>query len=412
MRTPASVTLVAVLVLPFFVGCTSQPAPLPTNDDPIAVAERLVQQQRKIEEHKAAAIAAEQRRAKAAFFQVNEADLAQAERLVPATQREQVASLMMVGVKNFDDARFALDQGAGGIFIGSWTDPALLTQPGRDLTALREVVQRPFSVSIDAEGGRVQRQPALFGSVPSPRSLAGSTSPEETQRIAYDLGTRLRSAGVTVDFAPVLDVDARKDHSAIGDRSFSPDPHVAATYGAAFAHGLSDAGVRPVYKHFPGHGRASGDSHFQSVTAPPLADVQAVDLAPYGPALRQAPGGVMMGHVQVPGLGDGAPSSINPAAYAMLRAGDYPGGSPFQGVIYTDDLSGMKAISSRMRTPEAATAALRAGADCALWISTADLVAAIDAADRAVTSGDYSQRQMLDSVMRLKLQLALYESFN
>ncbi|WP_445227887.1 glycoside hydrolase family 3 N-terminal domain-containing protein [Corynebacterium sp. H130] len=321
---------------------------------------------------------------------------------LPSEQRARVASLMMVGVRNYDDAVFALEQGAGGIFIGSWTDPALLTQPGRNIAALRQHIGRPFSVSIDAEGGRVQRQPALFGPVPAPREITNKGL--DARAIGFELGRDLKEAGVTVDFAPVVDVDKGPAGGAIGDRSFSGDPAVATAQATAFAQGLIDAGITPVYKHFPGHGRASGDSHFQDVTSPPLEDVKQVDLAPYGPALRDAPGSVMVGHVRVPGLGEALPSSINPAAYALLRSGDYPGGQPFTGVIYTDDLSGMRAITNRMGTPDAALAALMAGADCALWISTTDLVAAIDTANAAVSRGEYSLAQMEDSALRVRLQ--------
>lgn len=362
-----------------------------------ALVTMLAQQQRITREH------AELQEAER--FGVSVAALQRARAELPTDQRAKVASLMMVGVRNFDDAVFALEQGVGGIFIGSWTDPALLTEPGRNIAALRERIGRPFEVSIDAEGGRVQRQPALFGSVPSPREIASTKSPEEARAIAQHLGQGLSAKGITVDFAPVLDVDNGASNGAIGDRSFSADPAVAATYGAAFARGLNDAGVRPVYKHFPGHGRASGDSHFQDVTSPPLEDVKRVDLAPYGPALREAPGAVMVGHVRVPGLGDASPSSINPAAYALLRSGDYPGGEPYRGVIYTDDLSGMRAITNRMGTPAAVLASLKAGADCALWISTANLPRAIDEVDAALSNGVYPLAQLEDSALRVRLQL-------
>ena len=177
----------------------------------------------------------------------------------------------MVGVKNYDDARTALKNGAGGIFIGSWTDPALLTSQDRNIAALRAEIGRPFAVSIDAEGGRVQRQPALFGSVPSPREMAATMKPEQVTGVARDLGTKLRERGITMDFAPVLDVDGGSANGAIGDRSFSGDPAVAATYATAFAQGLREAGIEPVYKHFPGHGRASGDTHKQTSRTPALA---------------------------------------------------------------------------------------------------------------------------------------------
>lgn len=386
------------------VGCSEPPSEPELFYGPdVALVESLAQQER-LAKAQAQQLKAQALQLEAQRFGVSAEKLQRARAQLPADQRAKVASLMMVGVRNFDDAAFALDQGVGGIFIGSWTDPALLTQPGRDIAELKRRAGRPFDVSIDAEGGRVQRQPALFGQVPSPREMATTCTPEQTRDIAFQLGSGLAAAGVTVDFAPSLDVDNGPANGAIGDRSFSADPATAARYGAAFGHGLIDAGVRPVYKHFPGHGRASGDSHFQDVTSPPLDSVRAVDLSPYGPALREAPGAVMVGHVRVPGLGDASPSSINPAAYALLRSGDYPGGAPYPGVIYTDDLSGMKAITDRMGTPEAVLAALRAGADCALWISTKDLGRAIDVVNSAVTSGAFPVSQLEDSALRVRLQ--------
>ena len=323
---------------------------------------------------------------------------------IPAEQREQVASLMMVGVSNFDEAREALNQGVGGIFIGSWTDDRLLTEEGRNIAALREIIGRDFSVSIDFEGGRVQRATHLLGDFPAPRVMAQTMSPEQVEDLAEILGTGLAAHGVTVNFAPVVDVDAW-GLPVVGDRSFSDNPEIAATYATAFARGLETAGITPVFKHFPGHGRASGDSHVQDVVTPHLDEMKTYDLIPYGTALQETQGAVMIGHMIVPGLGaDGVPATIDPATYELLRSGDYPGGIPYDGVVYTDDLSGMSAISAMMSPPEAVLASLKAGADQALWIHFGSLTAAIDHVNAAVSSGEYPKEKMLESALRVQLQ--------
>ena len=84
----------------------------------------------------------------------------------------------------------------------------------------------------------------------------------------------MRSKGITIDFAPVVDVSDAPDDTVIGDRSFGSDPAVVTDYAGAYARGLRDAGLLPVLKHFPGHGNGSGDSHTGSVTTPPIADLQ------------------------------------------------------------------------------------------------------------------------------------------
>ncbi|MEZ2122598.1 glycoside hydrolase family 3 N-terminal domain-containing protein [Corynebacterium sp. CCM 9204] len=312
---------------------------------------------------------------------------------------------MTVGVRDYDDALFALQQGAGGIFIGSWTDPSLLTGSDRNIAALRDVIKRPFAVTIDAEGGRVVRQPGIFGHLPSPRTMAETMTPEQVRALAAELGTKLAGAGITVDFAPVLDTTGEPASAAIGDRSFSSNPDRAAQYASAFANGLRDAGITPVFKHFPGHGHATGDSHYDQVLTPDLEALKELDLKPYGPVLAAAPGAVMIGHMIVPGLGEeGLPATLNPAVYELLRRGDYPGGEPFDGVIYTDDLSGMMAVNTLLTAPQAVLESLRAGADVALWISTDDLVAAVDTVDRAVTAGEFQEEQLDASALRVQLQ--------
>lgn len=303
-----------------------------------------------------------------------------------AKLRAAVAQLMMVGVRDFDDAMRALELGAGGIFIGSDTDPKLLTEPGRDLHALRERIGRPFSVSIDFEGGRVLRHAGILGTFPAPRVMAETKTELEVRALARDMATSLANHGITVNFAPVLDIDAA-GLDVVGDRAFSTEPQQASRYAVAFAEGMVEGGITPVFKHFPGHGRASGDSHHNTVTTPPLEELKNFDLVPYAGALPAVPtAAVMMGHMTVPGLGD-TPTSLNHDAYELLRTGDYPGGQWFNGVIFTDDLSGMKAISDTLPAHEAAALAIAAGADQALWLTTDDLGLAIDTTLGYITEG-------------------------
>lgn len=326
--------------------------------------------------------------------------------LTPEEQRAQVASLMVVGVTDYDDALAKLQQGAGGIFITSWANPELLTTPGRNIVALREAVGRPFSVSIDFEGGRVQRHAEVLGPRYSPRHLAETMTPQQVEEHARHLGNSLRWHGVTVNFAPVLDVDTAA-LEVVGDRSFSRDPRIAGEYGAAFARGLTAAGIVPVYKHFPGHGQASGDTHHELAVTPPLDQLKTHDLVPYTVALPAAPAAVMVGHMVVPGLGDGqTPSTLEPAAYDLLRSGTYPGGVPFDGLIYTDDLSGMRAITDRHPLPAAVALALGAGADQALFSNVTDFPAVIDAVMAAINTGQISAAQITASAERVQHQLA------
>jgi beta-N-acetylhexosaminidase len=314
--------------------------------------------------------------------------------------RDKLAQLLMVGVRNAADARAVVDNyHVGGIFIGSWTDLSMLTDGS--LPDIANAGPLPLAVSVDEEGGRVARLSSLIGPAPSARVLAQTRTPDEVYQIALDRGRQMRGLGITVDFAPVVDVTAAADDTVIGDRSFSNDPAVVTAYAGAYARGLRDAGLLPVLKHFPGHGHGSGDSHTAgAVTTPPLADLQNNDLIPYQTLAAEAPVAVMIGHLEVPGLTDGTPASLSPAAVNLLRSGGY-GGPGFNGPVFTDDLSSMAAISSHYGVAEAVLRALQAGVDQALWVTTDEVPAVLDRLEKAVNGGELSLQAVDGSLLRM-----------
>lgn len=320
--------------------------------------------------------------------------------LANMSTRDKLAQLLMVGVKDAADARAVVDaHHVGGIMIGSWTDLSMVSD--HSLTDIaRTAGPLPLSVSVDEEGGRVSRLASLIGTQPSPRVLARTQTPEHVYQIALQRGQAMKNLGITIDFAPVLDVTEETDDEVIGDRSFGSDPATVTDYAGAYARGLRDAGILPVLKHFPGHGHGSGDSHTGSVTTPPIADLQTNDLVPYRTLSTQLPVGVMVGHMQVPGLTGNDPASLSPAAYALLRSGDY-GGPPFNGPVFTDDLSSMQAISDRFGVAEAALRGLQAGADTALWVTTDEVPAVLDRLEKALAAGELSMPNVDASVLRM-----------
>jgi beta-N-acetylhexosaminidase len=211
----------------------------------------------------------------------------------------------------------------------------------------------------------------------------------------------MRDLGITIDFAPVVDVSDAPDESVIGDRSFSNDPNTVTAYAGAYAQGLRDAGLLPVLKHFPGHGHGSGDSHTGGVVTPPLSELQNVDLVPYRTLVTAAPVAVMVGHLQVPGLTGDEPASLSRAAVQLLRDGIGYGGPPFNGPVFSDDLSSMAAISDRFGVAEAALRTLQAGSDVALWVTTDEVPAVLDRLEKAVAAGELALPAVDQSLVRV-----------
>ena len=164
--------------------------------------------------------------------------------------RDKLAQLLMVGVRDAADARAVVsDYRVGGIMIGSWTDLSMLTDG--TLTDIGNIGPLPLAVSVDEEGGRVSRLSSLIGPAPAARTLAQTQTPDEVYQLALSRGRQMRGLGITIDFAPVVDVSDQGANTVIGDRSFSNDPATVTTYAGAFARGLRDAGLLPVLSISP-----------------------------------------------------------------------------------------------------------------------------------------------------------------
>lgn len=234
----------------------------------------------------------------------------------------------------------------------------------RLVDALRDSVSRPETpVLIDQEGGRVQRLgPPRWRSRPAMRRFGERMMRDPEGALACArlnaglIAADLRALGVTVNCAPVLDLPL--GHDVIGDRAFSADPEVVASLGRSVCEGFASAGVMPVIKHLPGHGRAEVDSHFALPCVDTARELLAVtDFAPFA-ALRDAPAG-MTAHVVYSELDDAKPAS----ASATVIAGTVRGDIGFDGLLFSDDVC-MKALSGR--PSERAVAVLEAGCDVAL----------------------------------------------
>ncbi|MCD9625693.1 glycoside hydrolase family 3 N-terminal domain-containing protein [Rhabdothermincola salaria] len=299
------------------------------------------------------------------------------------------ASLADGSIEGLDQA---LATGAGGIFVSTAAVPLVADGTIAERTAATEL---PPLVAIDEEGGRVQRLRDVVGRLPSGRVMARTMDPSEIRTTAATHGAQLAELGITVDFAPVVDVSDEPDDGPIGDRSFGADPESVVAAAGAFAAGLDEAGVLPTLKHFPGHGRASGDSHDEAVSTPPI-DQMGPDLEPFRTIPTEVPVAIMIGHMEVPGLTNGVPSSLSPAAIDGLLRGDLG----FDGLVVTDDLAGMRAIQDRYTTEDAAVLALAAGADMVL-VPTSSFPAVAAAISAAVDDGRLTEARLTEAADRV-----------
>jgi beta-N-acetylhexosaminidase len=273
-----------------------------------------------------------------------------------------------------------------------------------ELSAESEALARsaPAWVSVDQEGGRVARLKEPFTKWPPMATLgrAGKASEALAERFAKALAEELLAVGITLDYAPVLDIHTNPKNPVIGDRALAERAEDVARLGRAIIRALQGAGLAACGKHFPGHGDTSTDSHFELPMVEHAPDrLRAIEFEPFRAAVAEQVAFIMTAHVLVPALDEQRPASLSPHVVQKLLREELN----YDGVILSDDLE-MKAISSSYSVPDAAVDAIRAGCDGVLVCSgDIDLQGrTLEALVRAVESGHIPAKRHEDAFMRLK----------
>jgi beta-N-acetylhexosaminidase len=259
---------------------------------------------------------------------------------------------------------------------------------------LRRGSPRRLLMAVDEEGGRVSRLRPVLGATPSARTL-GLRPLSAITDVGAERGAVLRDLDFDLSFAPVFDADGGTATAAIGDRSFAAAPAEAGRRAGAFAEGLRRAGVTPTAKHFPGQGGLADSHDGRVVSNTPLDGLKATAAAGFMPAFQAGVPVVMMSHVTYTALGS-LPSSLEPAAYRLLRS------FGFKGVAVTDAL-GMSAITDQWSIPQAAAMAIAAGADMVLANQGNQATAMRDAIVAAVSAGRLPEARLNEAVSRVLL---------
>ncbi len=310
---------------------------------------------------------------------------------------------LMVGIPqptlDAETRQILADLQPGGIilFQRNYTHPDTLRALCADIHALTP--ERPPLIGLDAEGGRVHRLSPPFTHFPPALQVGQTGSPQLAHAVGLALGQELRSVGIDIDFAPVLDVYSNPDNTVIGDRAFGSDPQRVAECGCALAAGLRAAGVLPCGKHFPGHGATIIDSHddlpYDERDSPTL---EALDFIPFQAAIAQEIELLMTAHVVYPALDPQRPASLSSIIMNDLlrkRLG-------FQGVIVSDDLE-MGAIVRHTSVADAAVQALSAGADLLLVCHSLEhALSTRDACRRAVQQGVLTEERVSAAQRRIR----------
>lgn len=254
----------------------------------------------------------------------------------------------------------------GGIvlFKRNVEEPAQVAELAYDIAQLQPDL--PLWVAVDQEGGRVARMRAPFTEWPPMLTLGRSGDPALAGRFARALAAELAAVGVTLDFAPVLDVLTNPSNPVIGDRALAEDAERVAELGTVVITALQDAGIAACGKHFPGHGDTSVDSHVElPLVEHPVEQLRAREFVPFRAAIAAGVASIMTGHVFMPALDETVPATLSSRVVTGLLRRELG----YDGLVFTDDLE-MKAISAHHSVPGAAVQAVAAGCDAVLVCGT------------------------------------------
>ena len=280
---------------------------------------------------------------------------------------EQIAQLLMVPIYSLESRSdwaeaetWVKDLGLGGV---------ICMQGGPEnqrvrIKRLQEISEIPLMVASDAEWGLGMRLDSTR-SFPRALTLGATRDAKLVREFGRVVGKSLRSTGIQVNFAPVVDVNSNPINPVIGSRSFSENVELVGELGLAYALGLQDENILATAKHFPGHGDSDSDSH---KTLPTIsgsrARLDSVELAPFRKLIDGGVGAMMIAHLDVPALDstDAQPSTLSPAIVDTLLRQELG----FEGLAFTDALS-MKGFADFAGDRPRARDALLAGNDILLF---------------------------------------------
>lgn len=263
------------------------------------------------------------------------------------------------------------------------------------IATLKTQSSLPLIVSVDQEGGRVQRLSALTSPestfIPPMYDLGKTGDTALAKSVGNIMAAEMGALGINVTFAPVLDVYSNPDNTVIGTRSFSENPHTVSDMALSLASGLYEKGVMPVYKHFPGHGDTATDSHYAlPIINKTKAELYKTELIPFEAAIENGAEMIMVGHIALPQItGNTTPATLSKEIITDLLKNEMG----YSGLVITDSLK-MKAVTNTYSEEEIYRMAIEAGVDILLMPKNPELA-------MKVIKENFSKERINESVEKI-----------
>lgn len=268
------------------------------------------------------------------------------------------------------------------------------------ISKVKSTADIPMIISIDQEGGRVQRIKNMSDvnvqTIPAMLEL-GKTN---DTTLSYDTGVvlakEIAAFGINTDFAPTLDIFSNPNNTVIGNRAFGTDSQTVINMALPFANGMESQGIIPTFKHFPGHGDTTSDSHVElPVVTKTKEELYQNELLTFKAAIESNAQMIMTAHIALPNVtGDYTPATLSKVIVNDILRGELG----FRGVVITDAIN-MKALRDNYTLEEICNYSINAGVDIILM--PLDPIEASNTIENLVNNGTISEERIDESVNRI-----------
>lgn len=312
--------------------------------------------------------------------------------------KERLGELFIMGFNGTeladDTSAFISQARIGGIilFTPNYENPAQVT------TLINQVQEcrggdLPLWITVDHEGGKVQRFKTGFTRLPEADTIAKKDSPKLLFELSEMVAAELKAVGINVNFAPVADINSNPMNPVIGNRAYGNDEDTVSKMVSAFVRGHLHQGVQPCVKHFPGHGDTTVDSHFAlPKVTDSLDSLREREFKPFVKAFKSGCRWVMTAHLMNSNLDPDFPATLSKKTLTALLRDEMR----YTGLIISDDLE-MKAIADHYGPEEAPRLAIEAGCDLLIYRSEAATRHAYACLLKALDEGRLNPERVLDS---------------
>ncbi len=293
-----------------------------------------------------------------------------------------------------DTAAFISQARIGGVILFSpnYESPNQVSTLINQIQECR-VGDLPLWISVDHEGGKVQRFKSGFTRIPEAGEIAKVNSPKLLFEMAERISAELRSVGINVNFAPVADINSNPKNPVIGTRAYGETEEMVSKMVSAFVRGHLTKHVQPCVKHFPGHGDTTVDSHFALPRVEDsLESLREREFRPFIKAFKSGCRWVMTAHLMNPNLDPKYPATLSKNVLTDILREEMR----YTGLIVSDDLE-MKAITDHFGVEEAPRLAIEAGCDLLIYRSEAATRHAYTSLAKALEEGRLDPIRVIES---------------